>query len=165
MKERYPPWYKTREEYSDKVGDVRELMLAQIFRDFGFKVVRSRTRGIDLKIYHEESLIALIEVSNEWHNSYYDTPTQVEKVTLFNKHQRRNARRLWICSFAASLDAYLLGAFGIEVVELGFQTLEDRDYEWFKDKEQHYGREPTTTAYEKTKIAMNKLIEEHSLYH
>jgi hypothetical protein len=159
LEERYPPWYKAREEYCDKVGDLREDMLEQIFSEMKFKVRRKKSRGIDLRLYLNGQLVALIEASNEWVFSYYDKRRQEYTVQLFNKWHHRKAIKLWVCSFAGSLDSELLKASDIQIVPLGYQTLQVRDYEWFMEKDQHYFREPTTTAYEKTKTVLETLTQ------
>lgn len=95
---------------------------------------------IDIRLYNPKRLFGLVEVTNEWIHSHYDSKRTWEKYKRFLKFKR--CLKLYICSFRSSIkDPSFLERQGVKIIEIGFQTLPLSYYNFFAKKENSYIQE------------------------
>lgn len=130
-------------EYRRYVGDILPAVLEFVFKDKGFSVDVNWAfqNGVDMQIYHSNTLIIVAEVVNVWKKSFINSKRAEQYIKNLRNY---DCNKVVISSLSANLEECFNDILDIDIVCLGFQLLPIPFYEFFKRKKEVDMRKPLT---------------------
>lgn len=121
-------------EYVKTVGELLVTILSEILTKLGFKVIAppQNAKGVDLRIFMRNNLVAVAEVLN-W--SIGSRLTDQRKNNIIRNLNEYNCGKLLIHTVPLS-NLNGVRENGIHILEIGYQVLPEPYYNFFLTKEQ-----------------------------